>query len=83
MDNPYASQFEFRPAATGGPFVQMFDKRTNNDLVWTGHYSLAGRPVLDDPPPGRESLMENPHMRLIADTLNEAVKPLNEALRRV
>ena len=83
MDNPYASQFEFRPAPGGAPFVQMYDLRRPGDAaVWVGHYSRQGRPMLDSEPPGLKK-GEDPHMRIIADKLNEAATALNETLRRV
>jgi len=81
VGNPHASQFEFRTDT--GPFVQMFDLRRPGDgPVWTGHYSKQGRPMLDSVPPGLKE-GQDPHMVLIAEALNEAVKPLNEALRHV
>ena len=82
MDNPHASQFEFRPAGAGAPYVRMFDlRRPGDDAVWTGHYSRQGRPMLDGyPGPPSDP---DPHMQQIADKLNEAAASLNEALRRV
>jgi len=79
VDNPHASQFEFRPF--GPNFVRMFDLKDDREPKWTGQYARSGRPMLAGPPgkPGDP----DPHMQIIADKLNEAVQPLNEMLRHV